>query len=243
MKKITLCLAFAVTPHVSCTPEPKTQKEKISWALGEQMGGHIHTRKDILDLKTLLTAIEHTVEGKKSPMTPEDMKQAMVDMRKLLQEQEEKQAAENIEKSKNILAENGKKKGVTTTESGLQFEVLKAVDKGDSPKNGSKVKVHYEGKLVTGEIFDSSYERKEPIDLDLNRVIKGWQEGIPMMKVGEKRRLTIPPELGYGTMRHPKIPPNSVLIFEVELLEILKAPEPGTSKNKSAADPHKGHNH
>ena len=111
--------------------------------------------------------------------------------------------------------------GFTMTESGLQYKILRDAQ-GPKPGPTSIVKVHYEGKLTNGHIFDSSYERKEPTSFGLNEVIKGWTEGVQLMSVGSMCEFIIPPKLGYGNRELPEIPANSTLIFKIELLEILK---------------------
>jgi FKBP-type peptidyl-prolyl cis-trans isomerase FkpA len=117
------------------------------------------------------------------------------------------------------LADNAKKEGVTVTESGLQYEVMVQGD-GDMPVATDVVKVHYKGTLLDGTEFDSSYSRDEPTTFPLNRVIAGWTEGLQLMPVGSKYKFTIPSELAYGDRDLGKIPANSTLIFDVELLEI-----------------------
>lgn len=130
-------------------------------------------------------------------------------------------AQENAAKGAEYRAQNAKKQGVTETTSGLQIEMLKVGD-GKSPKATDKVRVHYTGKLIDGTVFDSSVERGQPIDFPLNQVIPGWTEGLQLLKVGGKAILTIPPELGYGSAGAGNvIPPNSTLIFEVELIDVL----------------------
>ena len=121
--------------------------------------------------------------------------------------------------AENFLAENGKREEVTTTESGLQYEVLEEGD-GAQPTREDQVTVHYKGELLDGTVFDSSYDRGEPATFPLNRVIPGWTEGLQLMQVGAKYRFYIPPELGYGARDTGTIPPNSTLIFQVELLSI-----------------------
>jgi FKBP-type peptidyl-prolyl cis-trans isomerase FklB len=121
-----------------------------------------------------------------------------------------------------FLAENAKKDGVKTTASGLQYKVIKS-GTGESPKLSDTVKVHYQGTLIDGTIFDSSIQRGEPISFPVGRVIPGWVEALQMMKVGDKWQLVIPANLAYGeNSPTPAIPPNSVLIFDVELLGIEK---------------------
>ncbi|MCK6263494.1 FKBP-type peptidyl-prolyl cis-trans isomerase [Vibrio sp. ZSDE26] len=119
-----------------------------------------------------------------------------------------------------FLAENGAKEDVTTTESGLQYQVLNKGTGETHPTATSRVKVHYHGTLIDGTVFDSSVERNEPIAFGLNQVIKGWTEGVQLMVEGDKFRLFVPSNLGYGKGGTGPIPPASVLIFDVELLEI-----------------------
>ena len=120
----------------------------------------------------------------------------------------------------NFLADNKQAEGVIETASGLQYQVLRAGEGDVHPKASSKVKVHYHGTLLDGTIFDSSVDRNQPISFGLKQVIKGWTEGLQLMTVGEKTRLFIPAELGYGNSAAGKIPPGSLLIFDVELLAI-----------------------
>ena len=130
------------------------------------------------------------------------------------------QQAENVAAGKKFLEENGKREGVVTTASGLQYEVLKKAN-GAKPKADDVVTVHYVGTLTDGSVFDSSVERGAPIDLPVGGVIQGWVEGLQLMNVGEKYKLYIPSELAYGDQSpSPLIPPSSVLVFELELLGI-----------------------
>lgn len=133
-------------------------------------------------------------------------------------------ADRNAESAAKFMAENGKKAGVRTTASGLQYEVLaEGKAGGKQPTDANKVSVHYEGKLVDGSVFDSSYQRGEPIEFPLNAVIPGWTEGVQLMSEGDKFRFYIPPALGYGAQGTPGGPigPNEALIFEVELLKVI----------------------
>jgi peptidylprolyl isomerase len=131
-----------------------------------------------------------------------------------------KAGEENFAIGQTFLLENGKKEGVITTESGLQYEVLHKGEGEEKPTASSKVKVHYHGTLIDGTVFDSSVDRGQPISFKLNQVIKGWQEGLTYMSVGDKFRLYIPSPLAYGKNGSGPIPPASALIFDVELLEI-----------------------
>jgi len=132
----------------------------------------------------------------------------------------QKAAALNQEKGSAFLAENAKKDGVKTTASGLQYEVLQSGSGESYPTASSTVRVHYHGTLIGGTVFDSSVDRGETISFPLNRVIPGWTEGVQLMKVGDKFRFYIPPNLGDGNRTACKIPAGSTLIFDVELFEI-----------------------
>jgi FKBP-type peptidyl-prolyl cis-trans isomerases 1 len=128
-------------------------------------------------------------------------------------------ADDNLKAGEDFLAENASKDGVTVTASGLQYRVLES-GSGESPSVTDTVQVHYEGRLITGEVFDSSLQRGEPVSFPLNGVIPGWSEGVQLMKPGAKYEFTIPAALAYGESGTGPIPPNSVLVFEVELLAI-----------------------
>ena len=144
-------------------------------------------------------------------------------VKELRSKQLEEQFGENKAAGEKFLAENAKKEGVVTTESGLQYKIIKA-GKGEIPTKESTVKVHYKGTLIDGTEFDSSYSRKEPAKFGVTNVIKGWTEALQLMPVGSKWELYIPQELAYGSRNQAqgKIKPFSALVFEVELLEIVK---------------------
>jgi len=133
--------------------------------------------------------------------------------------QAEQEAIDNLEKGAAFLEENGKREGVITTESGLQYEVLN-MGEGEKPTENSTVEVHYEGKLIDGTIFDSSYDRGETVSFPLSGVISGWTEGLQLMPVGSTYMLYVPSHLGYGPTASGPIPGNSVLVFKVELIDI-----------------------
>ena len=130
------------------------------------------------------------------------------------------QQVKNMEEGKKFLEENTLKEGVVTTASGLQYQVITTNAEGKSPKATDFVRTHYRGTLLNGTEFDSSYSRGQPAEFPLNRVIPGWTEALQLMKTGEKWKLFIPPHLAYGeNSPAPQIPANSVLVFEIELLE------------------------
>ena len=176
-----------------------------------------------LHLDTFEKGFRDGYEGKKAALTEEQMQEVLMAYQK---EQEakfvkdmESKAGANKTKGAAFLVENGKKAGVKTTASGLQYKVVTA-GTGKSPKATDVVEVNYEGKLIDGTVFDSSYERGEPIEFPLNQVIAGWTEGLQLMKEGGKYEFYIPSDIAYGEAGNAGIEPNSTLIFTVELLKV-----------------------
>lgn len=207
---------------VSVTEQSPTN-EKVGYSLGYMMAEGNKGAVEDLDLDTFEKGFRDGYEGKDSALTQEQMQQVLMDYQK---EQEEKfvqemetKAADNKATGAAFLAENAKKEGVQETASGLQYKVLQA-GTGASPKATDVVEVNYEGKLIDGTVFDSSYERGEPIEFPLNQVIAGWTEGLQLMKEGGKYEFYIPSDIAYGEAGNQGIEPNSTLIFTVELLEV-----------------------
>ena len=193
--------------------------EKISYALGLGIGQQLKSMNiENFDIKEFSRSIEDVMAGRDTDMTAREA-QAMLS--EYFQKKEKEQAEENIAKGKAYLEENGKREGVITTKSGLQYEVL-TEGTGKSPKATDKVCCHYEGRLTDGSVFDSSYQRGEPADFGLNQVIAGWTEGVQLMKEGAKYRFHIPYLLGYGERgAGASIPPYATLVFDVELIKVL----------------------
>lgn len=198
--------------------------DKISYALGIGIGRQLSQMGAAdLNIDDFAQAIKDVIAG--------DLKLGDAEAQQIVQEffakQEEKQKAEAAEKGKaakqdgeNFLAENGKKEGVITTASGLQYQVLREGN-GQSPKATDTVECHYEGTLIDGTKFDSSYDRGQTATFPLNQVIAGWTEGLQLMKEGGKYRFFIPYELGYGERgAGASIPPFSTLVFDVELVSV-----------------------
>ncbi len=199
----------------------KTFQDSVSYAYGFLIGQQMKEMGNIN--KELLKKGLDDQYGNQQMISEQEAQEIM---RKAQQERQraekKKQSAQgkiNKAKGEKFLADNKKKKDVGTTPSGLQYKVLRDA-KGRKPMAKNKVKVHYEGKLLDGTIFDSSYERNEPTTFGLTQVIKGWTEGLQLMSVGSKYRFYIPSDLAYGARGQRGIPPNSVLVFDVELLEI-----------------------
>lgn len=203
-----------------------SEAEKIGYSFGYLMGrSNADTLKD-LDLDAFSQGLKTAAAGQKSSLSDEEMTQVLTQYKRQSDAKElivlKQKAEENAKAGKAFLQENAKKPGVKTTKSGLQYLVLKE-GKGKSPSANSNVRVHYEGRLIDGTVFDSSIARQQPVDFRTTQVITGWTEGLQLMKVGAKYRFFIPADLAYGQIGSGDIiEPNSTLIFDIELLEIIK---------------------
>jgi FKBP-type peptidyl-prolyl cis-trans isomerase len=210
-----------VEEPVSPKIELITGSDSASYALGVYMGKQMSMQLSSSDynLSLFVQALVDAIYDAPLKISPDSAVMFLNAYEKKLKEQE---AAETIQRGESFLAENAKREGVQTTASGLQYQVVKMGD-GAKPIASDKVKVHYEGFLIDGKKFDSSIDRGQPTEFTLNRVIKGWTEGLQLMPVGSKFTFYIPYNLAYGTQGAGNvIPPYSTLIFEVELLDIVK---------------------
>ena len=192
--------------------------DKISYAIGLSMGQNLMgSGVTSLEYADLAAGIKDVLEKNQPQISYQEAQQVLG---KFFSELEEKIAGEAKAAGEAFLAENAKREGVKVTESGLQYEVLEATI-GQKPKATDKVRVHYEGILIDGTVFDSSYKRGESITFGLNQVIKGWTEGLQLMSIGSKYKLYLPYQLAYGERgAGANIPPYAALIFTVELLGI-----------------------
>ena len=192
--------------------------DKISYALGLSMGQNLMgSGITSLEYADLAAGIKDVLEKNQPQISYQEAQQVLG---KFFSELEAKIAGEAKAAGEAFLAENAKREGVKVTESGLQYEVLEATI-GQKPKATDKVRVHYEGTLIDGTVFDSSYKRGESITFGLNQVIKGWTEGLQLMSIGSKYKLYLPYQLAYGERgAGANIPPYAALIFTVELLGI-----------------------
>jgi FKBP-type peptidyl-prolyl cis-trans isomerase FklB len=229
MKKSLLIVitALAFAPLApAADPQLKDQKDKVSYSIGLDIGTTLKRQLIDVNEELLNTGIQDGLSGKKALLTDEEMKEAMATFQK---DMVAKQAAakkatgeKNAAEGTKFLAENKTKEGMKTTASGLQYKVLKE-GTGASPKATDTVKVNYRGTTIDGTEFDSSYKRGEPASFPVNRVIKGWTEGLQLMKAGSKYQLFVPADLAYGERgAGSDIGPNATLLFDVELIEIAK---------------------
>jgi FKBP-type peptidyl-prolyl cis-trans isomerase FklB len=226
-----ICIALLATPAMPAEKkdELKTQKDKVSYMIGVDMGRRMRAEFDKqsidVDPAVLAKGIKDALAGGNILLTDAELQEIRTALQTDITAKNMERAKALAEKNKKdgdvFLAENRKKDGVKTTDSGLQYKVV-TVGTGTSPKATDKVTVNYRGTLVDGTEFDSSYKRGNPATFSLNQVIKGWTEGIQLMREGGKFTFFIPSELAYGERGTPSGPigPNAVLIFDVELLSI-----------------------
>jgi len=194
--------------------------QRVSYGVGYNMGASLARQKALqIDQAALLAGIQDGVAGAKLRLAEQDIQAAFeaVDARAAKAAEEAGKA--NLAAATAFLDKNKARAGVTTTASGLQYEVIKS-GSGPKPKATDRVRVHYHGTLISGEVFDSSVERGEPAEFAVQGVIPGWTEALQLMSVGDKWKLFIPAALAYGPRHAGGIPPNSALVFEVELLEV-----------------------
>jgi FKBP-type peptidyl-prolyl cis-trans isomerase len=226
---IVLCMVFLSGVSAAAEKkESKEQKDKISYSVGYQVGGDFKRQGVELNPKLFLKGVQDAMSGAKPQMTPQEMNQTLVDLKKKIVADERKdrqaKAQKALAEGEAFLAANGKKEGVVTLPTGLQYKVVRE-GSGASPKATDNVTVNYRGTLVDGTEFDSSYKRNKPAAFRVDRVIPGWTQALTMMKTGAKWQLFIPAKLGYGEHgAGTKIPPGSTLIFDVELVSVQPAP-------------------
>lgn len=220
--RLLTCLAIAITSSQLLVAQDAAQlttpRDKVSYAIGMSIGRNIKQQGLPLNVQMIALGIQTILEGKEPLIDQEAIQAASTAF-------DEEVAAEAMKPVAAFLAANGKKEGVKTTKSGLQYIVLRE-GTGATPTTESRVSTHYRGTLMDGTtVFDQSYEGEaptaadEPVEFGVTQVIKGWTEALQLMKVGAKYRLFIPPGLAYGKNGPPSIGPNKLLIFDIELLD------------------------
>ena len=234
-KKMVFCLVlpcfmlavFGCAPEqapVKAEPKLDNPKNRISYTIGLNIGKDFTAQEMDIDPDVLLLGLKDALEGREPKLSEEEM---IAEVQAFQQEMQTRQmekinalAEENLKESEAFLAENAKQEGVVVLDSGLQYKILEEGE-GPSPQEDSTVTVHYRGTLIDGTEFDSSYSRNQPATFPVAGVIPGWTEALPLMKVGSKWQLFIPPALAYGERgAGGEIGPNAALIFDVELIAI-----------------------
>ncbi len=204
----------------SDTPAIETVDQRVSYGIGYDVGTNISRQGGLeTDLDAMMAGLKDGLAGADVRIPEADLQAAFGAMQERAMEAMTKAAESNLTAASTYLDQNRARPGVTATASGLQYEVI-TPGTGPKPAPTDRVEVHYHGTLTDGTVFDSSVERGSSVEFGVNEVIPGWVEALQLMSVGGKWKLTIPPALGYGPRGTPTIPPNSVLIFEVELIGI-----------------------
>jgi FKBP-type peptidyl-prolyl cis-trans isomerase FklB len=223
---MAMCAAVALSgaAFAADAPELKTDKEKLSYSIGMDIGGNLKRGSLEVDPDLLAKGLKDSYGGGKTILTEDEARKTIADFQKTLMAKQAETMQKLSEKNKadgeKFLAENGKKEGVKTLPSGLQYKEI-APGTGKSPKTTDTVTTHYKGTLIDGTEFDSSYKRGEPVSFPVSGVIAGWTEALQLMKEGAKWQLFVPPNLAYGERGAGReIGPNATLIFEVELISI-----------------------
>jgi len=225
---ITLCICLQspvcrAQEHIPL----KNQKAKESYALGYEFGSNLKRQEIEVDVDTLISAIRDGLNGKKSALSPDETRDVMGELRRKVMAKQSarihEQAEKNLEEGRKFLEENKTKEGVKTLPDGLQYKILREGN-GPIPKETDMVTVNYRGTLIDGTEFDSSYKRGQAAAIPVTGVIKGWRKALQLMKTGSKWQLFVPADLAYGRRQFGRIPPNSTLIFELELLSIAEGP-------------------
>lgn len=230
---ICLLLALVALSFSACGKQPaqsataqnstagiQSVDQKVSYGIGYNMGTNLGREKALqVDRAAFMAGIEDGLAGAKTRLPESELQAAFSAMQQKVAAAMAAEGEKQLAAGNAYLAKNKARPGVKVTASGLQYEVIKS-GFGPKPKPTNTVRVHYHGTLIDGTVFDSSVQRGEPVEFPVTGVIKGWVEALQLMSVGDKWKLTIPPALAYGAQPKGNIPPNSVLIFEVELLAV-----------------------
>ena len=212
----------------------KTQLDKVSYTLGMNIGKQLQQNEVVLNLEVYMQGLKDALKGEGLLLTDDQAREVMMQFQQELREKQTSKTKVEGEKNKKegeaFLAANKEKEGVVTLASGLQYKVITAGD-GPVPTENDTVVTHYRGTLLDGTEFDNSYKREEPATFPVKGVIPGWTEALLKMPVGSKWQLFIPANIAYGESGRPQIPPNSTLLFDIELLEIKPASAGATPKN------------
>ncbi len=221
---LALVAAGCQTDPAGAPAAPESVQQRASYAIGFSAGEQLGAQGAEIDVDQLVAGLRDAFSGAEGQITAEEMQAAMMEFQQQVMEAENERLAEEGAENKAagdaFLEENAARAGVVVLDNGLQYEVLQE-GSGTSPLATDQVEVHYEGKLIDGEVFDSSYDRGAPANFALSQMIPGFTQGVRLMKTGAKYRLFIPGELGYGLRPPPGIiGPNATLIFDIELLSV-----------------------
>ncbi len=222
--RLALAILFMLTSGIATAQDVTSDKGKLSYSVGWDIGADIKRRSTEFDVESLITAIRDIVADNEPKVSPDEMKVLLTALQEKVRaeqvEQFRKLSEENQAKSEAFLEANKTKTGIVTLPSGVQYRII---EEGDGPRPGldSRVSVHYRGSKLDGREFDSSFARGKPEEFNVNTVLKGWQEVLPLMKQGATWQIFVPPELAFGARGNPPVGPNEALMFDLKLIEIL----------------------
>jgi len=223
--RLALSILFMLASGSALAQDVTSEKGKLSYSVGWDIGADIKRRSTEFDVESLISAIRDVVAESDPKVAPEEMRTLLTALQEKVRaeqvEQFRKLSEENQAKSEEFLQANKSKTGIVVLPSGIQYRII---EEGDGPRPGmeSKVSVHYRGSKLDGREFDSSFARGTPEEFTVNAVLKGWQEVLPLMKVGSTWQIFVPPELAFGARGNPPVGPNEALMFDLKLVELLK---------------------
>ena len=220
---LTILIAFMAGPVLA--QDVTSDKGKLSYGIGWGIGEDIKRRGAEFDVETLIVAIRDSALGKDPQVPADEMVSMLTEIQKKVRKEQaeafKKLSDDNQAKSEEFLANNVSKNGIVVLPSGIQYRIIEEGE-GTRPNMDSLVKVHYRGSKINGHEFDSSFARGVPEEFMVNSVLKGWQEVLPLMKIGATWQIFVPPELAFGARGNPPVGPNEALMFDLKLIEIVK---------------------
>ena len=223
--RLALSILFMLASGFAMAQDVTSEKGKLSYSVGWDIGADIKRRSTEFDVESLIAAVRDIVAGNDPQVAPEEMRTLLTALQEKVRAEQVEQfrllSEENQAKSEEFLLANKSKTGIVALPSGIQYRII---EEGDGPRPGmeSKVSVHYRGSKLDGREFDSSFARGTPEEFTVNAVLKGWQEVLPLMKVGSTWQIFVPPELAFGARGNPPVGPNEALMFDLKLIELLQ---------------------
>lgn len=222
--RLALTIFIMMVSSTVMAQDVNTEKGKLSYAVGWDIGADIARRSTEFDVESLITAIRDVVAEADPKVTPEEMRALLTDLQERVRAEQVEQfrilSEENQKASEAFLEANKSKTGIVVLPSGVQYRIIEE-GQGKRPGLESKVSVHYRGSKMDGREFDSSFARGTPEEFTVNAVLKGWQEVLPLMKAGSTWQIFVPPELAFGARGNPPVGPNEALMFDLKLVEVL----------------------
>ena len=223
--RFALTILFMLITGTALAQDVNTEKGKLSYSVGWDIGSDIQRRSTEFDVESLITAIRDVVAESEPKVTPEEMRTLLTALQEKVRAEQVEQfrvlSEENQAASEAFLLANKSKTGIVALPSGVQYRIIEEGD-GARPGLESRVTVHYRGSKLDGREFDSSFARGTPEEFTVNAVLKGWQEVLPLMKAGSTWQIFVPPELAFGARGNPPVGPNEALMFDIKLVEILQ---------------------